>query len=237
MFTISVIIGLNTAINLIDAIDLQVRSSLTFSNLSSSKSKRLKALTTLTPLKYSLITPFTLSIDLWTLRKYGYPYLKFKYINPPTIGTIVNTINAILRSNLIDIIMHPIASKGALTNILINPYIKFCILVISFVSLVINEPLSNLSILSKSKLCILLNTSNLRSAPKSWATVVANLFLLIAMKAPKILTPIIINPYFKTILISFVEIPLSIIIDINVGWSKSHKTSSITHPTAKKNIL
>ena len=56
-----------------------------------------------------------------------------------------------MQIKLVAMIKPPMAKRGALTKILINPFAKTCTWVTSFVSLVINDARSNLSILLKDK--------------------------------------------------------------------------------------
>ena len=87
-------------------------------------------------------------------------------------------------------------------NVLIKPriliWIKFCNCVISLVTLVISEPVENLSVCSKEKDIIFLNISFLKSLPKFCDAILAHTPHKMPDNPPRITNIIILSPSVST---------------------------------------
>ena len=127
----------------------------------------------------------------------------------------------------------PINSILVRTNPLMHCITKFCSCVISFVTLVIREPVENLSVCSKEKDIILLNVSFLTSLPNCCAERLANTPDITPHTPPAATKSTILIPVpsmisrFPTPPLLIPSTPSSIIWLISSGWIRSMLTSPI----------
>ena len=139
-----------------------VKSLLTLANLFSSNFSALNARTTLIPLKFSSVTPLTLSINFCTISNLGNTIIK-------SIPIVINKINThtpvkILHSRdlLTILVIAHTAIIGALINICNPIAINISNWVISFVVLVIKLLTLNFFISAVLKFNTFLNTFSLK---------------------------------------------------------------------------
>ncbi len=215
----------------------RICSSLATVNLCFSRSPRTKAFTTRTPLRFSLITPLTLSSFSWTRWKRGSPLRIIKTTLKKSKGRATTRIRAILISISKIINRLPAASKGARTSMRRDIMTIIWTCVTSLVNLVISDSVLNLSRAAKESSWILWYNRKRKSVAKFMAVTVEAIPQPQPPARPIKAIPIINAPYRKTKVKSPRATPSSTILAIIAGCKRSPATSIIIKTGASKAVF